>query len=103
MTRPFIDVWKNLYDPETSLVDNSRLLDEVMKEVAAGQFTFGEFNSWHELSAILREEFEEFWQTVKDDDPDPYELLQVIAVAWRGMLQLCTVAYLASQNEDDVH
>ena len=53
---------------------------------------YGPFASAHELAATLREEFEEFWDSVKAQDPDPGELLQICAVAKRGIIELCQQA-----------
>lgn len=53
---------------------------------------FGPFASSHELVAVLWEELEEFWKSVKARDPDPHELLQVCAVAKRGIIELCQQA-----------
>jgi hypothetical protein len=61
---------------------------ELAVEMLRGEHKFGGFNSAHELYAVLQEEVDEFWQSVKEDDPDPAELLQVAAVALRGVLQL---------------
>ncbi|MBU1008430.1 hypothetical protein KKA53_05130 [Candidatus Dependentiae bacterium] len=53
---------------------------------------FGPFASSHELVAVLWEELEEFWESVKAKDPDPMELLQLCAVAKRGLIELCQQA-----------
>jgi len=53
---------------------------------------YGPFASAHELVAALWEEVEEFWDSVKARDPDPGELLQVCAVAKRGIIELCEQA-----------
>jgi hypothetical protein len=37
---------------------------------------------------VLQEEVDEFWDSVKADDPDPYELIQVTAVALRAICDL---------------
>jgi hypothetical protein len=50
------------------------------------------FNSTHELYAVLLEEVDEFWDSVKTDDPDPGELLQIAAVAIAGIMQICDEA-----------
>jgi NTP pyrophosphatase (non-canonical NTP hydrolase) len=50
------------------------------------------FNSPHELYAVLFEEVEEFWESVRNNDPDPGELLQVAAVAIAGVMQICDEA-----------
>ena len=53
---------------------------------------YGPFASAHELASVLREELDEFWDSVKARDPDPKELLQICAVAKRGLIQLCEQA-----------
>lgn len=50
------------------------------------------FASPHEMYAVLKEELEEFWDSVKAGDPDPGELLQICAVARFALLQLCAQA-----------
>ena len=47
------------------------------------------FSSSHELWAVLSEELEEFWDSVKGDDPDPQELVDLIVAARLGLLWLC--------------
>ena len=54
---------------------------DVSTEMNRGKDKFGEFASAHELYAVLKEEVDEFWDSVKGNDPDPEELLQVAAVA----------------------
>jgi len=44
--------------------------------------------SGHELASVLREEFEEFWETVRRDEADADELIQLAAVAVRGAAQI---------------
>jgi hypothetical protein len=61
-------------------------------EMKRGHDKFGDFNSTHELYAVLQEEVDEFWDSVKSNDPDPMELLQVAAVALRGAVELCARA-----------
>ena len=46
------------------------------------------YASWHEAYAILQEEVDEFFDSVKADDPDPMELVQVAAVALRAICDL---------------
>ena len=53
---------------------------------------FGKYHSWHEAYAIIKEELEEFWDSVKEDDPDPEELVHVCATARRALIELCAQA-----------
>ena len=62
---------------------------EIRMEQARGQKKFGDYNSAHEMYAVIKEELEEFWASVKADDPDPKELLQICATARRALLELC--------------
>jgi hypothetical protein len=82
---------------------NEKTIDfEIKMEQSRGVKKFGGFNSAHELYAILKEELDEFWESVRNDDPDPEELLQICAVARRGILELCEKARRKDiQNEKD--
>lgn len=53
---------------------------------------YGPFASAHELVAVLWEEMEEFWDSVKARDPNPKELLSICAVAKRGIIEMCQQA-----------
>jgi hypothetical protein len=46
------------------------------------------FNSPHELFGVLCEEFDEFWDSIKRNDPDPQELIQIAAIAKAGLKYL---------------
>ena len=48
----------------------------------------GFFNSSHELRGVLEEEFDEFWDSIKENDPDPQELIQIAATAIAGVIWL---------------
>jgi len=85
--------------------------DHVSIEMLRARRKFAPFHSWHEAAAVIREEFEEFWASVKANDPDPQELVQVAAMAMTAILELCpnTKPYLVgptgrgrqSQEEPD--
>ena len=47
------------------------------------------FNSEHEFYAVLLEEVEKFWESIKDEDPDPKQLIDILAVARGGCIWLC--------------
>lgn len=63
-------------------------VDMALAEAAKAEARWGHFRSSHELAAVLREEFEEFWESVRADAPDAMELIQVAAVAIRGAAQI---------------
>lgn len=67
---------------------------KILKEAKKADEKYGNFNSTHELYAVLQEEVEEFWDLVKMK-PDPNksaqmveELTQIAAIAVRGIRQL---------------
>jgi len=62
---------------------------EIRTEQLRGQKKFGNYNSAHEMWAVIQEEVDEFWDSVKANDPDPRELLQICATARRALLELC--------------
>ena len=68
-------------------------LDNVFEQVSieyhtATQAHGSSFNSSHELYAVLKEEMDEFWDSVKLNDPDPQELIQIASVAIAGIVWL---------------
>lgn len=48
------------------------------------------YNSWHEAYAVMLEELEEFWESIRKDalNPDKMELVQVAATALAGIYQM---------------
>ena len=66
--------------------------NEIDIESHKGQSEHGRYNSMHEAYAVIKEELEEFWDSIKANDPDPKELLQVCSTAKRALLQLCSQA-----------
>ncbi len=77
--------WLNTHDDEA-------LVLALRVEMGEGLNQFGPFASSHELYAVLKEELDEFWDSVKENDPDPNELLQICAVVYRGLVELCEQA-----------
>lgn len=65
---------------------------DIQVEQLRGVKKFGKYNSMHEAYAVIKEELEEFWDSVKANDPDPIELLHVCATARRAMMELCDQA-----------
>ena len=78
------------YWPEIDLEWALLLLRE---EMVRSEKKHGALGSPHEIYAVLLEEVEEFWDSVKEDDPDPRELVQIANVAIRGLVTLCDRAY----------
>lgn len=78
------------YKAAQKIAKHECLNDAIDEESVRGRTRFGRFNSAHELYGVLREELEEFWDSVKCDDPDPWELLQICAVAKRGIEEMTT-------------
>ena len=64
--------------------------DAVRIEMMRSQQERGPFNSWHEAYAVIKEELDELWDSIKADDPDPEEALQIAACATRLLIDLCT-------------
>lgn len=59
----------------------------------------GDFHNHHEAFAVLNEEVDELWDTVKQDQPvhrKREELIQVAAMAFRWLNELCP-----SKNETE--
>lgn len=61
-------------------------------ECVRGEQKHGKLQSAHEVYAVIKGELEEFWDSIKAHDPDPRELLQIAAVAYRGILDLTEAA-----------
>lgn len=63
------------------------LLELMQGEARAATKEFGPFKSPHEAYGVLKEEFEEWWDSIKKNEFDDYELLQVVAVGYRYLLE----------------
>ena len=61
----------------------------INKEMDEAVEKWGKYHNTHEFYAVLLEEVEEFWDSVKKNEPDFYELIQVIAVAKRAIIEFC--------------
>ena len=69
--------------------NDTNLEMEINIEMGKGVAKFGRYNSWLEAWAIIDEELREFHESVRANDPDPEELLQVCATAKRAIIELC--------------
>lgn len=63
--------------------------EEIRQEQQRGYQAYGRYNSMHEAYAVIKEELDEFFDSVRENNPDPHELLQIAATARRAMLELC--------------
>ena len=63
---------------------------KILNELERATKKFGPFNSMHEGSAVIREEFEEMWDEVKGNNVEAAieEAIQVAAMAIRFVLDL---------------
>lgn len=87
------DAAGRLGHPRSEAEADRLALEEVLQETAVEIYRirekFGGFSSWHEAYAVIKEELDEFWDGVKKNDPDPYELVQVAACAQLAIVALC--------------
>lgn len=60
----------------------------IKDEIKAARAKHQPFNSWHEAHSVIQEEFEEFWDSVKEDDTDIAELVSVAAMAILAIMEL---------------
>jgi len=73
-----------------SNLDEDKIDDEIKSMQVAVEARYGiAFNSTHELYAVLLEELDEFWDSVKQNDPDPAELMDIIVTARMGLIWMC--------------
>lgn len=73
----------------------SDVLLEVWGEVQAARYKHAPMSSPHEGSSVIREEFEELWEHVREDtgrSPEARkEAVQLAAMAIRYVLDLCSM------------
>lgn len=60
----------------------------VLDEMASARRHHREFASWHEYVSVVREEDEEFFDSVKRNQPDLDEILQGIACRFLALMEL---------------
>ena len=68
--------------------DLSDILLRIASECKRARSTHGIFHSTHEAYGVIKEEFEEWWDSVKDDEPDDEELISVAAMAVLAIKEL---------------
>ena len=70
-------------------IDEANVDSFIREEQDRGLEKYGRYASFHEAYAVILEELDEFWDSIKARNPDPKELLQVCATARRALLELC--------------
>lgn len=70
-------------------MNSSKMWDTMVNaELDTAMGRFRSFNSHHEAYAIIKEELEEWWDSVKADAPDVDELIQLGAMVKRAYMDL---------------
>ena len=69
-----------------------KLLNEVKEEMNRGVQMYGDFNSYHEGYAVIKEELDELWEEIKKRNPSKYNLkeeaIQLTAMGLKFLLML---------------
>lgn len=84
----------------------------VQQEMAEANREYGDYESLHEMASVLREEYEEFWDLVKQwkgrlpsnavhCETIAVELMQIASVASRGAIQLLNLSRAIELNEEN--
>jgi hypothetical protein len=68
--------------------DIAQVLSQVAEECQRARDKYPSLNSTHEAHGVILEEFEEWWDSVKADEPDDKELLSVAAMAVLAIVEL---------------
>jgi hypothetical protein len=63
------------------------LLPIISKEMTFARREFGPYHNAHELEGVMREEYEEWWESVRANQENDYELLQLASVIIRYLIQ----------------
>ena len=64
------------------------IFENIVEEIYRARQKHPPLHSHHEAYAVIKEEFEEWWDSVKADRPDPKELLSVAAMAVATLVEL---------------
>lgn len=77
-----------------------QLVKLIEREMTHAFNKHGLYHNSHELYAVLLEEVEEFWDSVKANAEDGYELIQVISVAMRYLLERGDISDISLKQYD---
>lgn len=50
---------------------------------------YPQFTTWYEVYGALKEELDEFWESIRERDPNPDELIGMAAVSQLAILEMC--------------
>ena len=64
------------------------ILEKIGEEYKKARKKHPPFHSTHEAYAVIREELEEWWDSVKRDEPDDCELIQIAAMCLSAIVEL---------------
>ena len=64
------------------------ILAEVVEEYERARGSFPAFHSAHEAYAVVKEEVDEWWDSIKADHPDRKELIQVMAMCLASLAEV---------------
>ena len=64
------------------------ICDEILDECRRARAKHAPFHSTHEAYAVILEELQEWWDSVKADKPDNAEILSVAAMAVLTIIEL---------------
>jgi hypothetical protein len=79
---------QDVRDQQTPPEDVAKVLSQVVEECKKARAKHPPLNSTHEAHSVILEEFEEWWDSVKADEPDDKELLSVAAMAVLAIVEL---------------
>ncbi len=65
-----------------------KILNEVDEEITLAQTRFSSMASHHEAYAVIKEELDEYWESVRANKPDRQELIQIAAMVVRTIYDL---------------
>ena len=79
------------------------LIEELKQRVYINKQNHGEFNSPHEIYAVLQQELDKYWDSLKSEDPDPDHLISLASCSIDAILITALKAReeLFSNNEGE--
>ena len=76
------------------------LLPIIVKEMSFARREFGPYHNAHELEGVMREEYEEWWESVRANQENDYELLQLASVIIRYLIQRGNLTEIEVMQEE---
>lgn len=75
-----------------------KVVTQVLDEVDKAHSKYGKFASDHEVYGVLLEEVDEFWDDVKANQFNPYELIQIAGICIRRVVE-----EMEKKHEESLH